>query len=140
MAGSKRKEKRDEKRKRRKEEKKFSDQLEDKWVGARTEVFSRITAKEAEIRTKTNEERVKASRIVEDAKGQAAALKRKATLEEIGKDAYDKIVAEAQQEAADVEASTAKDISSVERIGERHMDEAVDFIVKAVISSGNSNA
>lgn len=139
MAGSKWKERGD-KRERKKEEKRFSDQLEEKWVGARTEVFSRITAKEAEIRNKTNEERAKASRVVEDAKGQAAAIKRKATLEEIGKDAYDKIIAEAKQEAEDIEASTARDVSSVEKTGERHMDEAVDFIVKAVISAGYSSS
>jgi hypothetical protein len=139
MAGSKEKVKKskDEKVKTRgKEEKHISDQLEEKFVGARTEVFSRISAKEVEIRTKTSSERTKADRLIEDAKGQAAAIKRKATLEEIGKDVHAKIIAAAHEEVGEIENATAKEITEVERIGEKNLDRAVDFIVNAVISGG----
>jgi hypothetical protein len=139
MAGSKEKvekEKTKKEKSRSKEEKHLSDQLEEKFVGARTEVFSRISAKEIEIRTKTSNERTKADRLIEDAKGQAAAIKRKATLEEIGKDVHAKIIAAAHEEVGEIENATAKEIAEVERIGEKNLELAVDFIIKAVISSG----
>jgi len=139
MAGSKKKVEKEKVKKDKnkgKEEKHISDQLEEKFVGARTEVFSRISAKEVEIRTKTSNERTKADRLIEDAKGQAAAIKRKATLEEIGKDVHAKIVAAAHEEVGEVENTTAKEIAEVERTGEKNLDKAVDFIVKAVASSG----
>jgi hypothetical protein len=141
MAGSKEKvkaEKTEKVKKRSKDEKHLSDQLEEKFVGARTEVFSRISAKEVEIRTKTSSERTKSDRLIEDAKGQAAALKRKATLEEIGKDVHAKIIAAAHEEVGEIENATVKEITEVERTGEKNLDKAVDFIVKAVMSSGDS--
>jgi hypothetical protein len=140
MAGSERAEKVKEKKKRRKKEKHIADHLEQKWIGTRTEVFSRIAAKEAEIRSKTSEERARAERLIEDAKGQAAAIKRKATLEEIGKDVRAKIIAEAEKDAEGIEASTAQDIAQVEKTGRRNLDKAVDFIIQAVISSEHSRS
>ena len=137
MAGSKEKVKKEKPKKekdRGKEERHISDQLEEKFVGARTEVFSRISAKEIEIRTKTSNERTKADRLIEDAKGQAAAIKRKATLEEIGKDVHAKMIAAAHEEVGEIENATAKEIAEVERTGEKNLQLAVDFIVKAVIS------
>jgi hypothetical protein len=96
----------------------IAEQLEEKFVGSRTEVFSRISAKEAEIRAKVN----------------AAAIKRKATLEELGQDTYQKIIAAAQEEVRAIEESTAREISAVERRGEENLSRAVEFIVEAVIS------
>ena len=141
MAGSThkvKKEKKEKTRKSKKEDKYLADQLEEKYVGTRTEVFSRISAKEAEIRTKTNEERAKADRLIEDAKGQAAAAKRKATLEELGKDVHAKIIADAQMEVGNIENDTAKEITSIEKTGEKNLDRAVEFIVDAVISTGHA--
>ena len=141
MAGSTqkvKKEKKEKTRKSKKEDKYLADQLEEKYVGTRTEVFSRISAKEAEIRTKTNEERAKADRLIEDAKGQAAAAKRKATLEELGKDVHAKIIADAQMEVGNIENNTAKEITSIEKTGEKNLDRAVEFIVDAVISTGHA--
>jgi hypothetical protein len=138
MAGSKEKvekEKTKKEKSRGKEEKHLSDQLEEKFVGARTEVFSRISAKEIEIRTKTSNERTKADRLIEDAKGQASAIKRKATLEDIGKDVHAKIIAAAHEEVGEIENATAKEIAEVERTGDKNLDQAVDFIVNAVISN-----
>jgi hypothetical protein len=139
MAGSKEKEKQtkvEKEARKRKEERHVSDQLEEKFIGARTEVFSRITAKEAEIRSKTSSERAKADRLIEDAKGQAGAIKRKATLEEIGKDVHARIIADATAEVGEIEVSTAKEIESVKQDGENNLKPAVDFIVKAVSSTG----
>lgn len=135
MAGSKEKVEKAARRRSR-EDKHISDQLEEKFVGARTEVFSRISAKEVEIRTKTSNERAKADRLIEDAKGQAAAAKRKATLEEIGKDAHAKIIAAAHEEVSEIENNTAKEIDEVERLGEKNLGQAVDFIVEAVVTTG----
>jgi len=112
----------------------IAEQLEEKFVGSRTEVFSRISAKEAEIRAKVNAERARAERLIEDAKGEAAAIKRKATLEELGQDTYQKIIAAAQEEVRAIEESTAREISAVERRGEENLSRAVEFIVEAVIS------
>jgi len=142
MAGSKgkvKKEKTEKTPKRKNEDRHISDQLEEKFVGARTEVFSRISAKEVEIRTKTSAERTKADRLIEDAKGQAAALKRKATLEEIGKDVHAKIIAAAHEEVGEIENATVKEIAEVERTGERNLDQAVDLIVEAVIITGDQS-
>ncbi|MEW6553451.1 MAG: hypothetical protein AB1384_04085 [Actinomycetota bacterium] len=141
MAGSKEKVEKDKAKAktRGKEDKHISDQLEEKFVGARTEVFSRISAKEIEIRTKTSNERTKADRLIEDAKGQAAAIKRKATLEELGKDVHAKMIAAAHEEVGEIENATAKEIAEVERTGEKNLDKAVDFIVKAVISSSQDD-
>ena len=139
MAGSKEKVKKPKARQRKKEEKHLSDQLEERFVGAKTEVFSRISAKEADIRSKTSSERAKADRLIEDSKGEAAAIKRKATMEEIGRDVYAEIIAAAQEEVGEVEASTVKEIAAVEKTGERNLEKAVDFIVQAVITTGQSS-
>jgi hypothetical protein len=139
MAGSTQKVKKDKSektRRKRKEEKYLSDQLEEKYVGTRTEVFSRITAKEAEIRSKTNEERARADRLIEDAKGQAAAIKRKATLEELGKDVHAKIIADAQTEVGEIDKTTASEITALEKTGEARLDKAVGFIVESIIHAG----
>ena len=124
-------------RRKRKEERHLTDQLEDKYIGTRTEAFSRITAKEAEIRSKTSAERAKADRMIEDAKGQAAAIKRKATLEEIGKEVFAKIIAQAHEEVGEIELSTVKETEAVKKSGEVNLEKAVDFIVQAVIKGGN---
>jgi hypothetical protein len=118
----------------------LSDQLEQKFVGSRTEVFSRITAKEAEIRSKTSAERAKAERLIEDAKGQAAATKRKATLEEIGKDVHAKIIADAREEVTRIEESTAREVAAVQATGEDNLKKAVDFICESVITTGQSGS
>jgi len=133
MAGAKGKI-RERSRRKGKEGKYLSDQLEEKFVGAKTEVFSRISAKEAEIRAKVNAERTKAERLLEDAKGEAAAIRRKATLEEIGKDTHAKIIAAAREEVAEIEKSTAREVAAVEQAGEKRLPQAVDYIVDAVIA------
>jgi len=135
MAGSKKAEKGKDKRKRRKKEKHITDHLEKKWIGAKTETFSRITAKEAEIRSKISEEKAKAERQIEDAKGEAAAIKRNATFEEIGNDVRRGIIAAADEDGEGIEASTAQEIAEVEKTGERNLDKAVDFIIETVASS-----
>ncbi len=142
MAGSKEKAKKEETAgaRKKKKDKHISDQLEEKFIGARTEVFSRISAKEMEIRNKTNAEKAKADRLVEDAKGQAAAIRRKATLEEIGKDVRSKVIAGAHAEAEEIENSTAKEIAEVEKLGEKNLDKAVEFIIGAVIAGGSGKA
>jgi flagellar biosynthesis/type III secretory pathway protein FliH len=114
-------------------EKHISEILEEKWVGTRSEIFALIQAKEAEIRKKTNQERSRAERIIEDAKGEAAAIKRKATLEDIGRDVYDRIIASAREEAEKLERSTAEEVERVKKEGERNLPKAVDFIVESVI-------
>jgi len=114
----------------------LSDQLEEKYIGTTTEVFSRISAKESEIRSKVSAERARAERLVEDAKGEAAALKRKATLEDIGRGAYDEIIAEARAEIENIERTTAVEISQVEKTGTANLDKAVNLIVNAVLNAG----
>ncbi|MGQ9476083.1 MAG: hypothetical protein ACUVRX_06170 [Actinomycetota bacterium] len=133
MAGAKRKSK-EKARGGKRKHRQIAEQLEEKFVGSRTEAFSRISAKEAEIRAKVNAERARAERLIEDAKGEAAAIKRKATLEELGQDTYQKIIAAAQEEVKAIEESTAREISAVERRGEENLSRAVEFIIEAVIS------
>lgn len=134
MAGSKRAEKIRGRKKRRKENF-LSDQLEEKWLGSRADVLERISIKEAEMRSIINEEKARAERLIEDAKGEAAAIKREATFEEVGKEAYERIIAASREDAGRIEASTAQEITAVKEIGGRNLEKAVDFIVDAVISS-----
>ena len=118
----------------RKEARHISDQLEEKFVGAKTEVFSRITAKEAEIRSKVNAERTRAERLMEDAKGEAAAIKRKATLEEIGNDVYQRTISDAREEVERIEKATVDEVAAVEERGRKNLEAAVDFIIKSVLA------
>lgn len=115
-------------------EKHISEVLEEKWVGTCSEIFALIQAKEAEIRKKTSQERARAERIIEDAKGEAAAIKRKATLEDIGRDVYDRIISSAREEAEKIEKSTAEEVEKVKRQGEENLSRAVDFIVESVLT------
>jgi hypothetical protein len=140
MAGSKKAEKTKGKKKRRKKEGYLSDQLEDKWLGSRADVLERISIKEAEIRSRTSEEKERADRLIEDTKGQAASIKREATFEEVGKDIYEKIIAASREDAGKIETSTAQEIAAVKETGRRNLDKAVDFIVEAVISSKYSSS
>ena len=113
----------------------LTDQLEEKYIGTATEVFSRISAKESEIRSKVSAERARAERLVEDAKGEAAALRRKATLEDIGRDTYDGIITQTRTEIENIERTTAEEISRVEKIGAARLGKAVDLIVNAVLKT-----
>lgn len=140
MAGSNKAEKTKGKKKRRKKEEYLSDQLEDRWLGSRADVLERISIKEAEIRSRTNEEKERADRLIEDAKGQAASIKREATFTEVGKDIYEKIIAASKEDAGKTETSTAQDIAVVKETGRRNLDKAVDFIVEAVTSSEYSGS
>jgi hypothetical protein len=140
MAGSEKAEKTKGKRKRRKKEEYLSDQLEDRWLGSRADVLERISVKEAEIRSRTSEEKERADRLIEDAKGEAASIKREATFEEVGKDIYEKTIAASKEDAGEIETSTARDVAAVRETGRRNLDKAVDFIVQAVISSEYSDS
>ena len=140
MAGSEKAEKIKGRRKRRKKKEHLTDQLETRWLGSRADVLERISIKEAEIRSKTKEEKKRADRLIEDAEGQAASIKREATFTEVGKDVYEKIIAASKEDAGEIEASTAREIAAVKETGRRNLDKAVDFIVKAVISSEYSNS
>ncbi len=93
--------------------KQLTEQLEERWVGSRTEVFSRIIAKESEIRAKTIEERKKAERMIEDAKGKAGEIKRTAIMEEAGKDFYESEIAKAKREADQTEASVGAEVEKI---------------------------
>jgi len=66
MAGTKQKEEKSSKEKklrRKKRERHLPDQIEERYGGARTEVFSRISAKEAEIRSKISSERPSSAKL-----------------------------------------------------------------------------
>ena len=139
MAGSERAEKTKGKRKRRKKKERISDQLESKWLGSRADVLERISIKEAEIHSRTKEEKERADRLIEDAKGEAASIKREATFSEAGEDVYEKIIAASKEDAGEIEDSTAQEIAAVRETGRRNLDRAVDFIVQAVIYSEYSN-
>jgi vacuolar-type H+-ATPase subunit H len=115
------------------EKKQLSKQLEEKWVGSRTEVFSRILSKESEIRTKTIEERRKADRMIEDAKGKAGEIKRLAILEEVGKDHYEKEMAEAEQEVAEIRTSVEPEVDRIKEVGAANLDSAVSFIISRIL-------
>jgi hypothetical protein len=140
MAGSEKAEKTKGKKKRRKKEEYLSDQLEDRWLGSRADVLERVSIKEAEIRSRTSEEKERADRLIEDAKGQAASIKREATFTEVGKDAYERIIAASREDAGKTETSTAQEVAAVKETGRRNLDKAVDFIVEAVISSEYSSS
>ncbi len=113
--------------------KQLTEQLEERWVGSRTEVFSRILAKESEIRAKTIEERKKAERMIEDAKGKAGEIKRTAIMEEVGKDFYESEITKAKNEAKEIEASVGAEVEKIRASGTANVDKAVDYIVGRVL-------
>jgi hypothetical protein len=128
------------KEKRSKKEKgQISKQLEEKWIGSRSEVFSRIIAKETEIRAKTSDERRKADRMIEDAKGKAAAIKRKAVMEEIGKSYYERELESARQQVEEIERSAEAEARKIKEESSAKIEEAVKFIIEAVTSSATTN-
>ncbi len=117
--------------------KQLTEQFEERWVGSRTEVFSRILAKESEIRAKTIDEKKKADRMIEDAKGKAGEIKRTAIMGEVGKDFYESEIAKAKDEAKEIKSSVDAEVEKIKTSGTANIDKAVDFIVGSVLP-GNS--
>ncbi len=114
--------------------KQLTEQLEERWVGSRTEVFSTIISKESEMRSKVAEERRKAERMVEDARGKAGETKRVAILEEVGKDLYEAEMAKAKQEAAGIADSVQAEVERIRQEGTANLDKAVRFIIDRVLA------
>ncbi len=115
----------------------MSGQLEDKWVGSRSEAFTRIVAKENEIRSKTNDERRKSERMVEDAKGKAATIRREALMEEIGKEEYKREIEKARKETEEIKINAEKEAAMVREEGIKNIDKALDFIITAVTTTSD---
>ncbi len=115
-----------------KQRKNISAQLEEKWAGSRDEILTRIVAKENEIRAKTSEERRKAERMIEDAKGKAATIRREALEEEVGKEEYGAVMERARQEAEKVRKEADLEIERIRKAGQKNLEEAVRFIVSSV--------
>jgi histidinol phosphatase-like PHP family hydrolase len=118
-----------------KKKQQLSAQLEDKWVGSRSEAFTRIVAKETEIRSKTGEEKRKSERMIEDAKGKAATIKREALMEEIGKDEYRQEIDNAKKEIEDIKLAAGKEAERVREEGLKNLDKALDFIIGSITTS-----
>ena len=115
-----------------KQRKNISAQLEEKWVGSRDEVLTRIVAKENEIRAKTSEERRKAERMIEDAKGKAASIRREALEEEVGQEEYNAVMERAQLQVEEFRKEADREIERIRSSGLKNLDEAVRFIVSNV--------
>lgn len=111
----------------------IDDQLEQKFVGGRSEVFTRINSKESEIKKRLNEERRKDDRLIEDSRGKAGEIKRKAILEDIGNDLYEKEIEKARMEAGKIEQSSTAEIERIKKAAEKNMTKAKDMIINAVI-------
>lgn len=110
-------------------------QLEDKWVGSRSEAFTRIVAKETEIRSKTGEEKRKSERMIEDAKGKAATIKREALMEEVGREDYRQEIERTKKDIEDIKLSSEKEAEGVREEGMKNLDKALEFIVKSITTS-----
>jgi vacuolar-type H+-ATPase subunit H len=115
-----------------KQKKNISAQLEEKWVGSRDEILSRIVAKENEIRAKTSEERRKSERMIEDAKGKAASIRREALEEEVGQEEYNAVMERAQLQVEEFRKEADREIERIRKSGLENLDEAVRFIVSSV--------
>lgn len=113
----------------------LSGQLEDKWVGSRSEAFTRIVAKETEIRSKTGEEKRKSERMIEDAKGKAATIRREALMEEIGKEEYKQEIEQARKEVEEIKLTSEKEAERVREEGLKNLDKALGFIIGSISTS-----
>ncbi len=125
-------------RKDKKQEKKnpqLSKQLEDKWVGSRSEAFTRIVAKETEIRSKTGEEKRKSERMIEDAKGKAATIKREALMEEVGREEYQQEIERARKEIEEIKLASEQESERVREEGMKNLDKALAFIVGSITTT-----
>jgi hypothetical protein len=113
----------------------FSQQLEEKWVGSRSGAFTRIVAKETEIRSKTGEEKRKSERMIEDAKGKAATIRREALMEEVGREEYRQEIDQARKEVEDIGIAAEKESGRVREEGLKNLDKALEFIIGSVTTS-----
>jgi Vacuolar (H+)-ATPase G subunit len=113
----------------------LSKQLEDKWVGSRSEVFTRIVAKETELRSKTGEEKRKSERMIEDAKGKAATIRREALMEELGMEDYRQEIEQAKKDVEEIKLAAAKESEKVKQEGQKNLDKALAFIVGSLTTS-----
>jgi vacuolar-type H+-ATPase subunit H len=112
--------------------KQISAQLEERWVGSRDETLTRIVAKESEIHNKVNQERRKAERMLEDARGKAAAIRREAVMEEIGKEEYNQVLQEAMRQVEEIRKAADVEVEKIRRKGLKNLDKAVKLVVDSV--------
>ncbi len=117
----------------------LSKQLEDKWVGSRSEAFTRIVAKETEIRSKTGEEKRKSERMIEDAKGKAATIKREALMEEVGREEYQQEIEGARQEVERIRLDSEREAERVREEGMKNLDKALDFILGSITAAAKGS-
>jgi hypothetical protein len=110
-------------------------QLENKWVGSRSEAFTRIVAKETEIRSKTGEEKRKSERMIEDAKGKAATIKREALMEEVGREEYKQEIERARKEIEEIKLASEQEAERVRGEGIKNLDSALGFILGSITTT-----
>lgn len=92
-----------------------------------------IIAKEDEIKSRVNKAENEAQRRVEEAKLDAAVIKREAVTAEVGGDLREKEIAEARSEADRVSTEIAERAQKVREHGLEHVEDAVKIVIEAVL-------
>jgi vacuolar-type H+-ATPase subunit H len=101
-------------------------------VSAET-MLEMILAKEDEIKSRIRKGENEAKRKVEEAKLDAAVMKREAVTAEVGGDLREKEIAEARAEADRVSAEIAERAKQVRKKGMESIEDAVEIVIDAVL-------
>ena len=92
-----------------------------------------ILTKEDEINSRVRKAENEAQRKVEEAKLDAAVIKREAVTTEVGGDIREKEVAKAREEAEKVTGEIAERAEQVRKKGMEHIEDAVKIVIDAVL-------
>jgi vacuolar-type H+-ATPase subunit H len=92
-----------------------------------------ILAKEDEIKSRIRRAESETQRKVEEAKLDAAVIKREAVTAEVGGDLREKEIAKAREEAERVSAEIAEQAGQVRKQGQERIEDAVKIVIDAVL-------
>jgi vacuolar-type H+-ATPase subunit H len=92
-----------------------------------------ILAKEDEIKSRVGKAENEAQRMVEEAKLDAAVVKRKAVTGEVGGDLRDKEIARAREEAEKIASGISERAEQLKKQGAERIEDAVKIVIDAVL-------
>ena len=94
-----------------------------------------ILRKEEETKSRIEQAKTDAQRMVEEAKMDAANEKRKAVSEEIGADLRKEKLADADRQAVEIVEQSKVEAERIRQKGEEQVKEAVDIVIRRVLPS-----
>ena len=112
-----------------------TEEVEQTETGSSTaeDMLEMILMKEDEVKQRIQRAETEAQRLVEEAKLDAAHVKRESTSEDLGQEIREKEIAKAEAEAEEVRKRIAAEAAEIRKKGMEHVEDAIRIVLDGVL-------